>query len=839
MTLTEAIKEMFSKKASSPAQREVASGAPAANTNPTEAQKRVGNYQKVHLSLDGFRISIENPKGSVRSGTSPDGTKWSNTLACDYGDIRGTEDVDGDPVDIYLSDHPEKGAVFVIDQINPKTGDFDEHKVMYGFDSVEDAKKAYLACYQKGWGGLGWITPVSKAEFRKWIDSSDRKTKPFHEYKSVKPIVDPIKVKAAEATPMMKSASRLYTYLPKDNTAITDGLLSTVLSDKGFEKYRGRTGRYTKEDVLKELDSWEPDWTRSKAISALTEPIPPDAADDFLEFARSHRLYSFDTKDLAKAKILAHIRRARKGGGTDPVDEVGTEHPDWHRDKKNLLFQGVPHYFVETTGGRIPPELVREDKQASAEVKSAEAAHGEDNEDAKKTYLACYQKGWGGLGWITPVSKAEFRKWIDSSDRKTKPFHEYKSVKPIVASIKVAADDIEAKARLHYPADGSHGWNHIQDVLANARRMRRRELLRKELAAIMYHDSSLMTESRETHAEDSAEIARNELSGLFSKRQLADIVNAIAHHRASYEGARNSRLEDLVAAADRPVPNLAKQVARSWKYHEELGEPEDLRASNVASHLKEKYGHGGYAYGNAPKLYLRAYGKVLRDVMSQFDALTPESVASIVSEAEKRADAHHPDIDAVLKAYKDRFGIDLSHVRFKWSRHPRHYDNGKVCSEMPDDETGGSHGKGGIVWINPNMRPVMNKFNVPGKVKDFRRLILAHELAHEIDDATSKVSSPELVKKLVAEAKKNNFRTAYTDTYDPVKMPRKFDKELFAEYMAKLITDAGSITNSAEIKSVEAAPGEDNKECVKDAQYVKWSQFVPMNTQNTRRGMLV
>ena len=192
---------MFSKKASSPAQREVSSGAPDADPNPTEAQKSVGNYQKVHLNLDGFRISIENPKGSVRSGVAPDGTRWSNTLACDYGDIRGTEDVDGDPVDIYLSDHPEKGAVFVIDQIDPKTKKFDEHKVMYGFDSVEDAKKAYLACYQKGWGGLGWITPVTKAEFRKWIDSSDRKTKPFHEYKSVTPIVDPIKVKAAEAAP--------------------------------------------------------------------------------------------------------------------------------------------------------------------------------------------------------------------------------------------------------------------------------------------------------------------------------------------------------------------------------------------------------------------------------------------------------------------------------------------------------------------------------------------------------------------------------------------------------------------------------------------------------------
>ena len=201
MTLTQAITNMFSKRASSPAQRAVNAGAPDAADNPTDAQKAVGNYRKVHLNLDGFRISIENPKGSVRSGTSPDGTKWSNVLACDYGDIRGTEDVDGDPVDIYLSDHPEKGAVFVIDQIDPKTKEFDEHKVMYGFDSIEDAKKTYLACYQKGWGGLGWITPVTKAEFRKWIDSSTRKTKPFHEYASVTPIVDPIKVKAAEAAP--------------------------------------------------------------------------------------------------------------------------------------------------------------------------------------------------------------------------------------------------------------------------------------------------------------------------------------------------------------------------------------------------------------------------------------------------------------------------------------------------------------------------------------------------------------------------------------------------------------------------------------------------------------
>ena len=103
---------------------------------------------------------------------------------------------------------------------------------MYGFDSVEDAKKTYLACYQKGWGGLGWITPVTKAEFRKWIDSSGRKTKPFHEYASVKTIVDPIKVKAAQAKdddglpPGVKLRS--FIDAPATRTAIMDNVLEAV-----------------------------------------------------------------------------------------------------------------------------------------------------------------------------------------------------------------------------------------------------------------------------------------------------------------------------------------------------------------------------------------------------------------------------------------------------------------------------------------------------------------------------------------------------------------------------------------------------------------------------------
>lgn len=157
------------------------------DTNPTEGQKEAGNYKKGHVRIDGYDITIEQPKGSVRRGTDADGKQWEQTMNNTYGYIRGTEGVDGDHIDIFLSDNPTEGNVYVVDQVNTD-GSFDEHKVMYGFNSAEDARAAYLSNYEEGWKGLGTITEVSKDEFKKWVNSSKRKTKPFSEYKSVNAI---------------------------------------------------------------------------------------------------------------------------------------------------------------------------------------------------------------------------------------------------------------------------------------------------------------------------------------------------------------------------------------------------------------------------------------------------------------------------------------------------------------------------------------------------------------------------------------------------------------------------------------------------------------------------
>lgn len=155
-------------------------------TNPTEAQKKAGNYKKGHLTFGGYNFTVETPKGVTRSGKDEQGKPWSVTMHDTYGYILGKIGVDGDHIDMFINDAADldtfDGNVYVVDQVNQETGEFDEHKVMYGYPDEAAATKAYLSNYSKGWKGLGKVTSVPKATFDKWLESSDRKTKPFRDY---------------------------------------------------------------------------------------------------------------------------------------------------------------------------------------------------------------------------------------------------------------------------------------------------------------------------------------------------------------------------------------------------------------------------------------------------------------------------------------------------------------------------------------------------------------------------------------------------------------------------------------------------------------------------------
>lgn len=158
-------------------------------TDLTPEQKESGDYKKGHVKIQDFDIAIENPKGSVRSGVDKDGKEWSQEMHNTYGYFEGTKGKDSDDVDCFIGPNPLSEDIFVIDQLD-KDGNFDEHKVMLGFDSSEEAREAYLSNYEDGWTGLGDITKVNIEDFRKWVQKDDVRSKPFTEYLKVTDAMD-------------------------------------------------------------------------------------------------------------------------------------------------------------------------------------------------------------------------------------------------------------------------------------------------------------------------------------------------------------------------------------------------------------------------------------------------------------------------------------------------------------------------------------------------------------------------------------------------------------------------------------------------------------------------
>lgn len=232
-------------------------------TNPTEAQKKAGNYKKGHLTFGGYNFTVETPKGVTRSGKDEQGKPWSVTMHDTYGYILGKIGVDGDHIDMFINDAADldtfDGNVYVVDQVNPETGEFDEHKVMYGYPDEAAATKAYLSNYSKGWKGLGKVTSVPKVTFDKWLESSDRKTKPFANYAMIQ------HEEAKKANNLQENSEKTSENLP------SFGKRNDILKDNPIL----REARKKVSDTLDELDKFRADeQSFFKKIKAIFKSKP-------------------------------------------------------------------------------------------------------------------------------------------------------------------------------------------------------------------------------------------------------------------------------------------------------------------------------------------------------------------------------------------------------------------------------------------------------------------------------------------------------------------------------------------------------------------------------------
>jgi len=140
---------------------------------PTPAQKEAGNYKKAHIRVHGIDVAIENPAGSKRSGTNAKGEQWSVDMQDHYGYIKRTEGADGDHVDVFIGKNPDSQKVFVVDQYKGD-GTFDEHKVVLGADSMDDAVETYSRNYSAGWN-VGPVSEMSVDDCKKWLATGNTK----------------------------------------------------------------------------------------------------------------------------------------------------------------------------------------------------------------------------------------------------------------------------------------------------------------------------------------------------------------------------------------------------------------------------------------------------------------------------------------------------------------------------------------------------------------------------------------------------------------------------------------------------------------------------------------
>ncbi|MEI7957225.1 MAG: hypothetical protein WCJ66_18835, partial [Verrucomicrobiota bacterium] len=155
--------------------KKVEEAAKKTDADPTPAQIKAGNYAKGKVTLHGMPISIENAKGSTRSGTDKAGKPWSVEMQAHYGYFTGTEGRDKDHVDVFIGPNPSGTKAFVVNQIDPSTGKFDEHKVMLGYDSRQEAIKGYKANYAPDWKGLGNMVETTADSLREWLKTEDTK----------------------------------------------------------------------------------------------------------------------------------------------------------------------------------------------------------------------------------------------------------------------------------------------------------------------------------------------------------------------------------------------------------------------------------------------------------------------------------------------------------------------------------------------------------------------------------------------------------------------------------------------------------------------------------------
>ena len=651
------------------------------NTEPTEAQKEAGNYKKGHVQVGTFDITIEQPEGSIRRGTDADGKKWESKMHNTYGYFRGTEGVDGDHIDVFLSndiDGWNGRKVFVVDQYNPD-GTFDEHKVMLGFNDMDEAKSDYLANYEKGWenGRRITVSTTNLEDFEKWIDSSHRKTKPFSEYSSVNK--------------------------------------ETVATDKGGEKPEKKQEKQSVFDKAKEIADKEEKKRKAEADKPKQKPLTEAERKDAEEVAGAlgYRVEWVDTMaENGTIDADKKVIRIAKDAENPLVQVLGHEVAHGVRRMIGGKFRTLQKAAKEVVGEKEWNERIEKKRKlnAYAEGKLAEEVTcdivGEalNNKDALKRLAESLRGEKGILARLRDAvarmveyfknrgDKEDVRR-MKAADRLLAEFES--ALKEDVASEQVKPEDVERSVR--------ESRSEKTELTAEERELRDNLVERMRKGGL-----DVVTDSEEMQRVIDTENERTRMMGAGSVREHrvyhgsgADFDAFDHSHMGEGEGAQaygwgtyvtevegigrtyaiqnTTKHNDALRALQHDVDAISDQLNRQrddLKYDEEqLKRANEWRAEaeldyelfkNEAEELKEKYGE------SSPKYRNHLFNDIYTDEMKRAQSSVKSTEESIQYRKEKIAELE--------KALKDKQAeIDELPKEF-----PRHL----YTVEIPDDNGG-------------------------------------------------------------------------------------------------------------------------------------------------------
>ena len=138
--------------------------------------KSAGLHEKdigMKREFAGLTVHVENPAGTIRMGMDHDGEEWRIDMKYDYGFLYCSVGADDEGLDVYLGPNQEAKTTYIIHQAKPDTGEYDEDKVMLGFENAKAAKKAYLDHYNSA-DFFGSMSQIPYIEFFELVTKGGR-----------------------------------------------------------------------------------------------------------------------------------------------------------------------------------------------------------------------------------------------------------------------------------------------------------------------------------------------------------------------------------------------------------------------------------------------------------------------------------------------------------------------------------------------------------------------------------------------------------------------------------------------------------------------------------------